>query len=116
MSITQEWPVLSIAVSPATAFANVVMEFHVARAARDRYQFDTSLYSLHGNVILANFHAARVFAQKLNDRRDLVHFPEQAVKAGQINALGLLDEIFHVVVGLYRAEKNGSAMRKALAF
>ena len=29
--------------------------------------------------------------------RDLVRFPEQAVKAGQINALGLIDEILHLV-------------------
>jgi hypothetical protein len=33
------------------------MEFHVSRQARDRYQFDEALFSLTGNVILANFHA-----------------------------------------------------------
>ena len=41
------------------------MEFHVARDARDRYRFDYSLYSITGNIILANFHAARVFAQRI---------------------------------------------------
>ena len=57
------------------------MEFHISRDARDRYQFDLSLYSLCGNVIFADFHAVRVFAQKMNQKRDLVHYPEQAVKA-----------------------------------
>src|SRR5208283_1839163 len=99
---------------PARAPSEAFMEFHIARAARDRYQIDGGLFSLNGNVIVGNFHAARVLAQKLNERRDLVHYPEQAVKAGQINALGLIDEILHFVVGLYREQKNSTALRQAL--
>ena len=94
----------------------VSMEFHVSRQARDRYRFDETLFALSGNVILANFHAARVFAQRMNEQRDLVSFPEQAVKAGQINAMGLLDEILHLVAGLYRQQRNPNAMRQALAW
>jgi len=90
------------------------MEFHISRATRDRYQFDESLFSLSGNVVFANFHAARVFAQKINQTQDLVHFPEQAVKAGQINAMGMIDEILHRVVSLYREQKNPSLMQQAL--
>jgi glycosidase len=90
------------------------MEFHVSRKARDLYQFDQPLFSLNGNVIFANFHAARVFAQKMNRRRDLARFPEQAVRAGQINALGLIDEILHYVVGLYREQKNPRVFQQAL--
>ncbi|MGH2594106.1 MAG: alpha-amylase family glycosyl hydrolase, partial [Anaerolineae bacterium] len=90
------------------------MEFHVARTARDRYQFDQSLFASNGNVIFANFHAARVFAQKINDKRDLARFPEQAVRAGQINALGLIDEMLHQMVAEYRREKNPAVMRQAL--
>ncbi|MFZ5918564.1 MAG: alpha-amylase family glycosyl hydrolase [Chloroflexota bacterium] len=90
------------------------MEFHICRQARDRYRFDESLFSLSGNVILANFHAVRLFAQKMNDRRDLVHYPEQAVKAGQINAMGLIDEVLHYVVGLYRRQKNPQVMQQSL--
>ncbi|RLC91556.1 MAG: glucose-1-phosphate adenylyltransferase [Chloroflexi bacterium] len=97
-----------------TTVGSVEMEFHVSRKARDLYQFDQSLFSLSGNVIFANFHAARVFAQRMNARRDLVRFPEQAVKAGQINAMGLIDEILHYVVGLYREQKNPQVMRQAL--
>ncbi|MEW6180142.1 MAG: alpha-amylase family glycosyl hydrolase [Chloroflexota bacterium] len=91
------------------------MEFHISRQARERYQFDQSLFSFNGNVIFANFHAARQFAQKMNAFRDLVHYPEKAVKAGQINALGLIDEILHLVVHLYRTQKNPRVMEHALA-
>ncbi len=89
-------------------------EFHVSRAVRDRYQFEKRLFGLSGNVIFANFHAARVFAQKINDKRDVVNFPEQAVRAGQINAMGLIDEILHYVTGLYRQRENPEVMKDAL--
>jgi hypothetical protein len=92
----------------------LVFEFHISRKARDLYQFDDSLFTLSGNVILPNFHAARVFAQKMNEKRDLVNFPERAVRAGQINAMGLIDEILHYMTGLYRDEKNSQVMKQAL--
>ncbi|MFN2218270.1 MAG: alpha-amylase, partial [Anaerolineae bacterium] len=90
------------------------MEFHVSRQSRNRYQFDESLFTLNGNVLFANFHAARLFAQKMNDKRDLVSFPEQAVKAGQINAMGLIDEISHALIQLYRQQRNPQVMKQAL--
>jgi glycosidase len=92
----------------------VAMEFHISRKARDFYQFDHSLFSLSGNVILPNFHAARLFAQKMNEKRDLIAFPDKGVKAGQINAMGLIDEILHYVMGLYRVEKNAHVVQQAL--
>jgi len=90
-------------------------EFHVSRRARDRYQFDDTLFTITGNVVFANFRAARVFAQKMNDHRDLVTFPERAVKPGQINAMGLVDEILHHLVALYR-EEYPEVMGQALAW
>jgi len=94
--------------------SQVKMEFHVSRKARDFYQFDEPLFSLSGNVVFANYYGARLFAQKMNQRRDLVRFPEQAIKAGQINAMGLIDEILHHVVQLYREQRNPQAMRQAM--
>ena len=90
-------------------------EFHVSRQARDRYQFDEALFTLTGNVVFANFHAARVFAQKMNEQRDLVNFPERAVKPGQINAMGLIDEILHYLAGVYREQHSADVMASALA-
>ena len=90
------------------------MEFHISRKARDLYQFDESLFSLSGNVIFLNFHAARLFAQRMNEKRDLINFPERGIQAGQINAMGLIDEILHYVVGLYRDEKKPQVIQLAL--
>ncbi len=92
------------------------MEFHISRQARDLYGFDQSLFSLNGNVIFANFYAARVFAQKMNNKRDLIRFPENSIRAGKINAMGLIDEILHFVVSLYRQQINPDVMEQALAW
>ncbi|MBM3137912.1 MAG: alpha-amylase, partial [Chloroflexi bacterium] len=81
------------------------MEFHISRQSRKRYQFEDSLFSFNGNVIFANFHAARVFAQRMNEKRDLALHPELAARAGQINAMGLIDEILHLVIALYRTQR-----------
>lgn len=89
------------------------MEFHISRQARDRYQFDQSIFSFNGNAILADFHAARLFAQKMNQKRDLTAFPEQSIKAGQINAMGLMDEIFHLVFMLYRRQHDPNLFESA---
>lgn len=90
------------------------MEFHISRQSRDRYKFDEAMFSLSGNVIFNNFHSARVFVQKMNEKRDLLNFPEEVVRAGQIHALGLIDEILHLVVSLYRDQSNPFVMKKAL--
>ncbi len=89
-------------------------EFHVSASARDFYQFDLSLFSLSGNVIFANFQAARRFAEAMNAKRDLVRHPEQAVSASQIHAMGLIDEMLHFVVRQY-LEQHPGVMQQALS-
>ena len=92
------------------------MEFHVSRQVRDFYDFSESLFSTTGNVIFINFHSARIFVQKMNDKRDILNYPEQAVKTGHIVTMGLIDEILHHVVFLYRQEIDSEIMGKALVF
>ncbi len=94
--------------------SGVTMEFHISREAREFYNFDHSLFALSGNVVFVNFHAVREFAQKMNQKRDLVRYPERSVKAGQINAMGLVDEILHYVVQRYREQKQATVMEEAL--
>jgi hypothetical protein len=81
-------------------------EFHISRSSREKFKFDETLYSLTGNVIFTDYYAVRLFVQKINNKLDLVNYPEQAVKAGQINALGLIDEVLHFILQLYKQE-NG---------
>jgi prepilin-type processing-associated H-X9-DG protein len=91
-------------------------EFHISRASRLRYRFDEALFSSRGNVLFADFHAVRRFAHRLNEQRDLAAFPETAVRAGPLNAMGLIDEILHEVARLYRRQIDPRALDRALEF
>ncbi|MBM4278993.1 MAG: alpha-amylase, partial [Deltaproteobacteria bacterium] len=91
-----------------------VMEFHISRKVRDLYGFVESFFTVSGNVTFPNFRAVRLFVQRMNEKRDLVNFPEQAIKPGQMNAMGLIDEILHYIIGLYGDEKNPLVMKQAL--
>ncbi len=93
----------------------VLREFHIRKAAREKYRIRGSLYALSGNVILADLQATRRLAQEMNHNRDLVHHPDRVVRAGDINAMGLIDEILHHVVALYREEYGREVAREALA-
>ncbi len=94
--------------------AGFYREFHVSRSARDLYQFDDNLFSVRGTVMMPNFRAARLFAQRMNERRDLVNFPEQAVRASQINAMALIHELLHLVILIYRERQNPQIWQHAL--
>jgi glycosidase len=82
-------------------------EFHVSRKAREKYHFDEQLFALNGNVVLADFAAARRFAESMTKVRG------QVVPASDINAMGLIDEILHILVRQY-ATQNPGVMKKAL--
>ncbi len=52
----------------------------------------------------------------MNARRDLVAHPETTVRAGQINAMGLIDEILHQLIEEYRKQIDPTILEKALAW
>jgi glycosidase len=90
-----------------------MFEFHISRRSRDRYGFEESLFSTSGNVIFADFSAARRFADKMNKVRNAARYPDRAVKASDINAMGLIDEVLHYVIELYRRNINPHAISEA---
>src|SRR6058998_3644279 len=96
-------------------YSAVTMEFHVSRAARERYRFEEPWFTITGNVVLADYAATRRLAQRMTEARNAVGHPERAVHAGQLHAMGLIDEILHYVVGLYRQQGNPEALGRALA-
>ena len=88
-----------------------VNEFHISREIRSQCDFDEGLFASSGNIILANTKAVRLFAKKVNDfiasqHDDPVEAGKKMIKAGQLNAMGLIDEIFHYVCSLYRRDIN----------
>ncbi|GHV88678.1 hypothetical protein AGMMS50267_10380 [Spirochaetia bacterium] len=95
------------------ATRKALMEFHIRRDVRNEYALEHGLFTLRGNVILADLRQARDLAQKFNAKVDPRH-PERIVKAGQLNAMGLIDEILHYMVALYREQVQPDAFELAL--
>jgi len=91
-----------------------MMEFHISRKARERYQFAESLFSYTGNVVFANIAACREFAHRMNKVRDVEKNPELAVHAGALYAMGLIDEASHVLMARYREQFDPQVMSSAL--
>ncbi len=91
-----------------------MMEFHIARSARDRYQLKDSLFSYNGNVVFANMAACREFAHRMNQVRDAKNHPDLAVHAGALYAMGLIDEASHVLMARYRETLDPQVMTSAL--
>ncbi|MFP4408643.1 MAG: 4-alpha-glucanotransferase, partial [Spirochaetaceae bacterium] len=86
-------------------------EFHVSRAARDRYEFDEELFSSRGYVVFPNTHGAQRFAHRINRKRE--EAAGEYAQAGDLYAMGLIDEVFHYLVGLYR-DQYGDGVFAAL--
>ncbi len=85
-------------------------EFHVSRAARRRHGFDDVLFGVTGNVVLADFRAARELAHRINRSR-----PEsERITPGQLNAIGLIDELSHLLVARYRRQHGAGILGAAL--
>ena len=91
-------------------------EFHISRAVRDACKFPLPLYASTGNVILADLKAVRAFAVKLNAYLEKIGEPEnKRISAGTLNAMGLLDEIFHFAAMMYRKTKYPNAMTELMS-
>ena len=100
--------------APRAADRKALMEFHIRREVREENNLDGSLFSLTGNVILADMRQVRALTQRLNAGVDPVKNPERFVQAGQLNAMGLIDEILHFVVALYREQVQPDVFDTAL--
>ena len=90
--------------------------FRVSRPAREHYRFADDFFLAAGNVSFSSMRQARLFAQQINDGRDLLRNPERTARAGHVHAMGLIDEIQRYVVHQYRLQRNPAAMEDALAW
>lgn len=88
-----------------------VFEFHIAGRIRQALQVDDSLFATDGRVVFADFQAVRNLAYRMNKSRA----PQQHVYPGELNAIGLLDEVFHLLLREYEKQINAQVFRKAEA-
>jgi len=90
--------------------------FHVTKDSRIKYKIEENLFSIKGNLVISDFRSARLLSEKINAvRRDEGKF-ELQVTAGQINALGLLHEIFHLLIRKYEEDNNKGVFKNGIDY
>jgi len=86
-------------------------EFHISKKVRDLCNFEKGLFASSGNVVFANMQNVRNFQLLFNNLIETQTGDDsKKVSAGQLNAMGLIDEIFHQVCLIYRRDKAPSFM------
>ncbi len=80
-----------------------VQGFHVSRVSREKYQFEADFFTRIGKAHIPNFQVARRFATRMNQRRDIAHFPHQSIAPSQVNAVALIHGITQFVFRMYCA-------------
>ncbi|MHB1021157.1 MAG: alpha-amylase family glycosyl hydrolase [Acidobacteriaceae bacterium] len=93
-----------------------MMEFHISRVIRDRYQVRDVLFNFAGNVIFGDVSLSRELAKRINQVRGTANDPEKFVHPGALFAMGLIDEVSHALIAHYRKNYDPAVMTKALAW
>lgn len=86
-----------------------IFEFHIHKDIRKKYSLDASFFSTNGTLIFANFHAVRLFVYKVN----LLRQPELHLYPGEVNAAGLIEEIYHIILRQYEEQINPGVFARA---
>ena len=82
------------------------MELQFTLKAISKYQIDKKLLTLDESTIQDIIYLMRSLAQKINEDpdRDVLENPERFVKASELNAIGLIDEIFSFTIDYYQTK------------
>lgn len=94
----------------------IKFDFHVRKTARQKYQFETSLFSISGDLIIASFRQVRTLAGKINDMRKSEGKHDDLITAGQLNAVGLIHEILHFLIRYYEDNENPGVMARGISY
>ena len=89
------------------------MEFHVHAAIRKSLGLSETLFRTTGNLVIADFEAARSFAARVRASGLGASAGMGDLSAGRLNAMALIDETLHLVFRLYREQKAPRALSEA---
>ncbi len=103
-------------IHPGRELDRSVRYFHIAKEVRLKYGFEEELFSQTGILIVANFAAARRLAARINRVRTEESGTDKLVTPGQINALGLLHELIHLVFRNYEQVQNPGVFSRSVQY
>jgi hypothetical protein len=83
----------------------------ISRDARNKYELNDFKFTERGNIEFeGDTHLVRLFVQKLNQKRDLINYPELAIRIGEFNGMALMYEIKKNLLELYRLETKNESL------
>lgn len=94
----------------------ITYHFHVSKDSRIKYKIEENLFALQGNLVISDFKTARLLSDKINVIRRAEGKFDQQVTAGQINALGLLHEIFHLLFRKYEEDNKKGVLQDGIDY
>ena len=84
-----------------------MLELLINRSARDRFQIDQTLFATNGRLVFADYFATQQVAQRISGAG-------VPTRAADINAMGLIHELAHIVIERYKLTKKPNILRDAL--
>lgn len=90
--------------------------FHVSKESRIKYEFEESLFSITGDLIISDPKTARILTERINKKRRDEKRYNELITVGQLNALGLMHEIFHLLIRKYEETDNPGVFGRNLEF
>ena len=90
------------------------LEFPISRARWEFYGLDKGILPERGEIRMPDFRILRELVKRIYERKDLAAFSRTPLRAGQLNAAGLINEIYRYLILLYCTTKNPPAFRKGL--
>jgi len=87
----------------------------ISRDARNKYEFSEFTFTEKGNIEFdGDIHLIRVFVQKLNQKRDLINYPEMAIRIGEFNGMALMYEINKSLFDLYKEKTHNLKLNEEI--
>ena len=87
----------------------------LSRDARQKYDLKDFEFNEKGNIEFnGEIYSVRLFVQKLNEKKDLINYPELALKVAQFNGMALIWEVFDDIIDLYEEETESDSLFKEL--
>jgi glycosidase len=93
-----------------------IFEFHINKVARKKYDVPETLFSIDGSIIIAKPWQARVLTEKINKVRREEGKADQQITTGELNAFGLLHEIFHFIIREYEQKENPGVFGRGISY
>ncbi len=73
--------------------------------AHNKYNLSKEFFNTQeGYITFPEVYLVRLFVESINGKRDLLNFPELAVRASEINGIGLINEISHKIFNQFEEE------------